>query len=520
MDGTTRGTGPDGAVPEDRRGGPGGDGPGAGQDDGQGAVRGDEPGAGYGDEPGGAPSGDGRDDGPVEGEELVRLRAADPARGTPVPEAAVRERVADRTGVPLAGTSPAAATSGPDDPTSAGTDPHGVVPLAPRRRRRVWLPAAAAVAGALVVGGGGYGIGVAQGGDGGTVITAAPALTLGDASAAGGQDAAAGSAAQVAPAGPATGGAAPERLAVAGADAAMMPWGGGRTVFTGSGLGDATGSAPAWAYDASGVVDAATAERVAAALGVTGTATAQYGTWMVGPTDGSGPNVMVWDGGSVGFNRPVDEGCLDPAAAGGEACPASDPDASAQALRDAMRAVGLDPDGWAVTATSDGTGVTVQAFRVVEGRQVGDPWSAWAVGGELVNLSGSLAALAPLGDYPTIGAQEGVERLNDPRFGSGGPVWAADAGVAQEGAGAGDAATSSVVGPDETTPPSAAPVPEAGAPVPWSVRTVDLTSAELTWATTWTPDGGALLLPTWAYTDADGATWTVLAVAESALDLG
>lgn len=200
-------------------------------------------------------------------EAFDRLKAADPAGDATLDLDRIREAVAAVTGVPLAG-APA-----PDE-------------LAGRRRRTRtrWMQAAAAVAAVAVVGTGGYLAGADGGGTDGGALSP---ISLGDSGAAA----------------PASGGGA-EMAAdspQAARDSMLYPGYWGRTVFTGQGLSANGGSASAYGFDAS-VASAATAARIAAALGVPGEPRAEWGSWVVGPNDGSGPTVSVGGDGMVSVN--------------------------------------------------------------------------------------------------------------------------------------------------------------------------------------------------------------------------
>ena len=74
--------------------------------------------------------------------------------------------------------------------------------------------------------------------------------------------------------------------------------------WRGQGLSDRTGSATGYAFDASKVASADDAARLAAALGVTGTPQVQWGSWVVGPNDGSGPTVTLDGSGNLSFYDP------------------------------------------------------------------------------------------------------------------------------------------------------------------------------------------------------------------------
>lgn len=104
-----------------------------------------------------------------------------------------------------------------------------------------------------------------------------------------------------------------------------------------------------------------------------------------------------------------------------------------------------------------------------------------------------------LGSYPVVSEVEAVERLGDPRF-AGGVLGRSERDLPQEE----DAAR--------------VPAPTPGGPVAWPVEDVTIVSATLTEVRYSTSDGTVLLVPAYDLTDADGSTWTVLAVADELLD--
>ena len=57
-----------------------------------------------------------------------------------------------------------------------------------------------------------------------------------------------------------------------------------------------------------------------------------------------------------------------------------------------------------------------------------------------------------------------------------------------------------------------------GTSLSWPVNEVEIVSARLGLASQWQPDGSVLVVPAYEFTDADGGTWSVIAVAESMLD--
>jgi hypothetical protein len=50
------------------------------------------------------------------------------------------------------------------------------------------------------------------------------------------------------------------------------------------------------------------------------------------------------------------------------------------------------------------------------------------------------------------------------------------------------------------------------------VNDVEIVEARLGLASQWQPDGSVLVVPAYEFTDADGGAWSVIAVADDALD--
>lgn len=485
------------------------------------------------------------DDHSPEEEILERLRAADPAAGVRTDRARLRRAVDARIG---------AAT---------------VTPLVPARSRRSRLLAVAAVAaGALVVGAAGFGMGrgtahpvaTTEGGRAGE-----PAISLG-------QDA-----------GAPEGGTDEAGPLAAGAQAAIYPAPTiSRTDFRAAGLSDEAGTAAAWTYDPAASFSAERTAALGAHLGVPGEPERSNGAWQLGVTDGSGASLTVWPDGttSVGFYDPAKDPHQCPAAGGdatapdapgsaeptkGAGAPAYEwceaPDAepaprgedAIRPVRDLLAAAGLDPAGFELVDNSYGDpGVTeVVAHQLVGGERSGSAWYVAVTAAGVQSFTGSLAPLTSLGELPVISPTEAVARLADPRFGTFGDVHilgpaearplAADgatgtaesgadrtsaSGAAQERTAEAPAAGAAGGSPDDPVstrpgdgtdgpPPAATP----GSPVPWPVEQVTITGARLGPALWTTPSGTALLVPAYELSADDGRTWSVLAVAEDALDL-
>ncbi|WP_129586679.1 hypothetical protein [Microterricola viridarii] len=436
----------------------------------------------------------------------ARLRAADPAAGLE-PSAGFVDDVLART-------------LGASADSTAAPEPAPVHDLTAERARRRprWLPIAAVAASIAIVGGAAFGLGSATGGNlmaGGPLAPgggAAPPISLQSGTGAGamspqGEGMASGISGLPTP--------EPMNMGSAG-DRMSMPWGFSRNNFSSSGLSTKTGSAAGFGYDAR---SASTPERVAAlaaALGVEGTPELKDGAWLVGPQDGTAPTVYVSLDGtlSFNFNNPAISPwqCAEPAADGMCPMPTSLPSeqAAIDALRGIVTAAGLDADAFEFTSdTWEGSIYTrtAQAWPVVDGQRVGQAWYLEMMDAGVFSVSGSLATLVPLGEYAIVSEQDAFKRLSDPRFGAqmtAMPIAMREQTVTDTG---------EWVAPTE--PPA---TPSAGAAVAWPVTDVKIVSARLGLTSQWQPDGSVLVVPAYEFTDADGGTWSVIAVDDSMLD--
>ncbi len=460
-----------------------------------------------------------------EDEAVERMRAADPAAGARPDADRLAELTAQRRGDELA--------------------------ARPERRAPRWAAGAAVAAGAVVLGGAaGYGLGRA--GDD-------PPQTQADVRVEG-----------EAPTIAMRGGSATAE-SMAATDMAIYPGtGAGRTTFTAQGLSGEAGTGTAWAFDGAATVTAETAARAAEVFGVAGEPRKEGG-WVVGPSDGSGPTVHLTTdgtamlhyndpalyadldrispmpmpepmddvvpegGGSAGSpgedavpepvpedaDAPAEEGSAPEDAAAavepGVALPAppeepttvADPatDDATAALHTTLQELGLDPDGaqYEIQSHWSGSAVTAAvAHQVVEGERTGHSWYAEVVDGQVMSFSGPLAPLVSLGQYDLVSPAAAVDRLNDPRFGAS-PVWRD--GIA-------------VLDLDRPTrswddPPAAPPAP--GDAIAWPVTDVTIVAAEPALTTQHQDDGSVLLLPAYELSDAEGRTWSVVAVADHEL---
>ncbi|MGR0219633.1 hypothetical protein [Agromyces sp. ZXT2-6] len=424
---------------------------------------------------------------------LERLRAADPAAGVEPRDGFADEVVARAT----------------DD---SATDAAPVTDLGAERERRrpAWIPAAAAAAAIVVVGAVGavgYGIGSTTGGAVNLADGAAPPISLES-----GADA--GMAEQGMMPEPST-----DDLTMSAPDRTGMiwpPYGGGRNSFSASGLSTEDGTAAAYGFDARAASTADTVADLAAALGVEGTPQLVDGSWTVGPQDGTGPTLGVSLDGTLGFwysdPRLNPWECEVEPDSGAEACEPSGDLPSEQAAVDALRSLlastGRDPGGYEFTSETWEGAVTrpAQGWPVVDGQRVDQAWSIELADEGMVSASGALAELVELGEYPVVSEQEAFERLSDPRFGAQMTIMPA-------------AVRDEAVTTEEWVPPTEPPAaPSPGTSVSWPVNDVEIVEARLGLASQWQPDGSVLVVPAYEFTDADGGTWSVIAVADSKLD--
>ncbi|MEG3614607.1 hypothetical protein [Isoptericola haloaureus] len=468
-------------------------------------------------------------------EAFDRLRGADPAAD-----------VETRHGVLRAKTD--ALRDGPEQPSEGASGPGasaGRDELAARRdrRRSGWL-VAAGVAGAVVLGGGGYALGSADGSgapvaeDGGAL----PPITLD-----GGSGASAGADGAVTEERASGSGPAPE--AAVGTSVMPAPGFGGRATFSHDGLSTEAGTATAYAYDAADVATESGAVELAAALGVDGTPRWEYGSWGVGPRDGSGPSLWLAADGVASFS--YQDPSLDPwrceeveilpeestSSGVAEDGPAIEPapcepagggdvsaDEAVDRLRGLMEQVGVDPAGFEIEATqAQGAARRALASQVVEGQRTGATWSATVTADGVAWADGFLAGTVSLGSYPVVSPAEAVDRLGDPRFGQQlWPIAYADDTVSGLEPSTDRLPAPDVVEPGDGVEPGSEPTvppapPASGSDLPWPVRYVTITDARLGLAQEYTVDQGVLLLPAYELTDADGSTWSVVAVADEAL---
>ncbi|WP_211373387.1 hypothetical protein [Agromyces italicus] len=450
---------------------------------------------------------------------VALLRAADPAAGVEpnvgfaeetVARAMAAGEEADRSASAPTPSAAASAADGSAQVTDLGAERE--------RRRPRWLPIAAAAASVAIVGAAGFWLGGATS-SANLASTAAPPISLqgADGTSTGVSDGAGT---------PESATGADEEMMGGTADS-MYPYGWGRNVFSASGLSGEAGAAAGYAYDSGEDGAALRVAALAAELGVEGEVELRDGSWIVGPPDGTGPMLSVgldgtlafwfndplvspWNCGAVPFAgettessepiAPVDP-CEPTGTAPGEA-------AAIDALRSLVAASGADPAAFEYSSETweDSPTRYAQAWPVVDGQRLDQAWSMELSEEGVVSASGSLATIVAIGDYPIVSEQAAFERLSDIRFGAqmtAMPIAAREGDVVAE----------------EWVPPTAPPAtPGDGVAVSWPVNEVVIVDARLGLTTQWQPDGSVLVVPAYEFTDADGGTWSVIAVADEALD--
>jgi hypothetical protein len=335
-------------------------------------------------------------------------------------------------------------------------------------------------------------------------------------------------------------------------------------VFSGE-VPDLTAPAGSWYFPA-GV--AATPEQVAAvatALGVVGEVRTlpadQGGGFMVGPDDWSGPTLNVGTDGMLSWwyspgpmagmsvpacgiaidPMPVDAGAADTVPVTGditvvdtvavdpavsdpgtvpEPCPEPQPPANVPTAAEAeakaralFESLGVDLGSYQLEMYADEWGANVNAYLVLDGMRTQLSMSVgFGAEGAITWASGYLAAPLRGDDYPRVGVEAAVQRLNDQSNWWMYPMVMAKGGVAAMST----ASDGAVTEPAVAAPIEPAPV-DTGAPVePMPVDTtpivVTLTDPAPSLEMMWADDGTIWLLPGYTFQSADGGMYSVLAV--------
>lgn len=458
---------------------------------------------------------------PLKADPLEALRRADPAEGAPAPDLdAIRARAVDQSTV------------------------------VPMRSRRTAITVGAVAAGLALLAGtalAGVAVGRVTAPDGD--IVAAPAAeeslpVVGAASppipVVAGQSGGA-----KAPMG------APEAMSAAAspavADKAMIYPGYGATMLPGPDLTDEPGTAPGYRLAAEGIDLEALARQLGAAFGIAGEPTKQDYGWTVGSIEGTGPSIWIGDDAMVSWSysdptinpwecsggaviEPAPADGSDPAVSGPgvaepgapESCvPGKAPIDERDAVREARKILstlgvsdqpvdGIDVE-W--ESGSDDYTTWATAWQRVDGQRTQLSWSFTFAGDTVAWANGFAAGLEQVPSYPIVGARTAVIRTSDTRFTAFGPT-PLDYGIAVPMAEARDDATVSSDASASANVPQGDP---RRVQVWWDPMTA--TSAELSLAQYWQPDGTLVILPAYRVTTADDrGTWAIIAVAQTAVE--
>lgn len=339
---------------------------------------------------------------------------------------------------------------------------------------------------------------------------------------------------------------APEAMSAASpavADKAMIWPGYGASMLPGPDLTDEPGTAPGYRLDAEGIDLETLARQLAAAFGVAGEPAKQDYGWTVGGTDGTAPSIWIGDDAMVSWSysdptvnpwecsggaviepqpAPADGSATSSAGSEPESCEPSEPPLSERdAVRQARKILstlgvsdqpvdGIDVE-W--ESGSDDFTTWVTAWQRVDGQRTQLSWSFTFAGETVAWASGFAAGLEQVPSYPIVGARTAVTRTSDPRFTAFGPT-PLDFGIAVPMAEARDDAG---VASDESAASSVPQGDPRRVQVWWDPMTA--TSAELSLAQYWQPDGTLLILPAYRVTTADDrGTWAIIAVAQTAVE--
>lgn len=338
------------------------------------------------------------------------------------------------------------------------------------------------------------------------------------------------------------------------ADSKMMAFRNITYVFDGT-FPTLSESAPSWQLPAGFTPDAARIADMAAALGVEGEAqelpAEQGGGWMFGPEDYSSATFTVsvdslgswWfspeptmsatmnscvygEGDVIDTTVAIPPECMvDPTP------PVGVPDEAAAmaSTKDLLTSLGYDPSSYDYEFYGDEWSANVTAYLRLGGQRSQISVSVgFGAEGALTWASGSLATPVQGDDYPLAGVQTGLDRLADQArqwMSYGGP----DSSVLRtEGA---IAETTSIESSTDVAPPEPAVAPidptvsePCGAavdcaPIDAEPVTIHLTDVRLDSTMIWDEDGTTWLLPAYTFTDADGGTYSIIAVADEYLDV-
>jgi hypothetical protein len=312
-----------------------------------------------------------------------------------------------------------------------------------------------------------------------------------------------------------------------------------------------------WQFPAGFQPDVETVRKIADVFGVQGELTElpddQGGGWVVGPSDYSGPAITVsTDGmGSWWYSAPStveDSGCVlydpavdvapgaptdtpvDPAVTEAAPCPAPQPpvnvpdkEAAKQKAAELLAAMGVSTDGLEWDIYADEWGASVTAFTMLEGLRSGATYSfGFGAEGATTWASGYLAAPQKVGDYPLVGCEAGVARLNDEtsQWLYSSPILARGDQAVTEQAGAGVETQPAEAIPADTAVAVPETVAQPDEPQPTDPQgaektIVTLSECKIDRTMVYGDDGTVWLLPAYSFSTSDDGSYSVIAVDDS-----
>ena len=315
-------------------------------------------------------------------------------------------------------------------------------------------------------------------------------------------------------------------------------WGNGNQIFAAAdGVSTSSpGTATAYVISANGVVRLALAKTLANTFGVKGQPVDDgYGNITVGSNDGTGPQIWVANDALVTwsyYNPKFDpwancvyapeaaassSGSTDPVPAPTTSCEeptGPDADASQQQAEQILATLGVNKDDVDWETSVQGPTTSVSAWQLVSGMRSQLAWNLTFSDKGVQSAYGNAAGVTAVEGYPVVSPKDAVDRANDPQWRAFGPTpdWGTVYPMAS------DVVTREANGTSSPSTPAPAPTKDGRPVVQVPLTTVTLSGGDTALVQYWQLDGTLLLLPGYRFTDADGGAWDVISVAESAVD--
>ncbi|WP_435298611.1 hypothetical protein [Timonella sp. A28] len=306
-------------------------------------------------------------------------------------------------------------------------------------------------------------------------------------------------------------------------DKKIAPWFSSRELFKAQGLSAAPQRAQAFGMDESSVVTEDMMKKLMQVFDVEGDISSEWGSFFAGT--GETTTLSLNGGGTGAFWYSTH---------GKPKSTQQSRDTALSAARQYMTDLGMNADDYsfeyqaleypvwepATEKTEDGTTQLPEPTYVKLSEVKATPkltgsdndslqWNFQINGDRAVNVQGYLAKVVNLGEYDVVSAVDGVERLNDPRFGPSNVFMPLERTT--EPSPMNDDSDLSTAGPS----PAAAPT--SGQSFSWHVDVRTITDAQLGNAGFFLDDRTYAVLPVWKFTSDSGSQYEVVAVAESAL---